>query len=98
MADREPSYVKPVFLTAYEIRRYKLRGVCEGAAALKAVSPERKPGKVDSRDGDERLMDLLCSLRQWAAANDVSFYQALLSSEHHFMVETGMLAENTTPP
>lgn len=94
----EPYRVKPVFLTHREIRRYKCRGVSEGAAAIKSVSPERKPGKRDSRDNDERLVDLLCSLRQWAAANDVSFHSALKSSEHHFMVETGKLAENTTPP
>lgn len=88
---------KAVFLTRREIRRYKRRGVAEGHAALKAVSPERKPGRRDSRDGQERLVDLLCSLRQWAEEQgdeDVSFYEALQSSEAHFMVERGMLAEN----
>ena len=91
---------KPVFLTASEIRRYKRRGVAEGRAAIKAVSPERKPGRKDSRDDHERLVDLLCSLRQWAEENpdeDVSFYEALQSSEAHFMVERGMLAENHYP-
>ena len=85
---------RPGFLTKREQRRYRRRGIAEGAAALKAVSPERKPGKKDARDGDERLLDLLCSLRFWAAANDVCFYDAMKSSERHFMVETGTLAEH----
>lgn len=89
---------KSVFLTPHEQRRYRRHGVAEGAAAIKAVSPERKPGKTDSRDHQERLMDLLCSLRQWAASLDeeeeVSFYQAVKDSERHFMIESGQLAEN----
>ncbi len=85
------------FLSSRVVRRCTRRGVAEGNAALKAVSLERKPGRNDSRDGQERLTDLLCSLRQWAeenSKNGVSFHEALRSSETHFMVERGKLAEN----
>ncbi len=87
----------PQFLSPREVRRYKRLGLAEARAALRAVSPERKPGREDSRDGQERLTDLLCSLRQWAEENsdaDVSFHEALRSSETAFLIERGVLAEN----
>lgn len=83
-----------VYLTAREIRRYGRRGRAEGAAAIKAVSVERRPGKTDSRDGEERLMDLLCSLRIWAAANEIDFDSAADASLTHNLIETGRMAEN----
>ena len=83
-----------VYLAAHEIRRYARRGLAEGAAAIKAVSVERKPGKIDSRDNEERLTDLLCSLRIWAGANAVAFDTALAASLTHHLIETGRLAEN----
>lgn len=85
---------QPVFLPPREQRRYRLRGIAEGAAAIKAVSPERKPGKTDTRDNEERLVDLLCSLRQWAAANDLDFEELSGDADNHFRVESGQLAEN----
>ncbi len=84
----------PVYLTAYEIRRCARRGQAEGAAAIKAVSVERKSDKKDGRDGAERLMDLLCSLRIWAEANAVDFDSAVDSSLTHNLIETGRMAEN----
>lgn len=86
--------VDGLFLTPTEIARCRRRGVAEGAAAIKAVSPSRSRGRKDSRSQDEALMDLLCSLRFWAAKNEVSFHEALAGSERHFMIETGKLAEN----
>ena len=86
--------MKAVYLSASEIRRYGRRGRAEGAAAVKAVSIERKPGKVDSRDAEERLGDLLCSLRIWAAANEVDFEEAVDSSLTNILIETGRMAEN----
>lgn len=85
------------FLAPRETRRHARRGAAEGRAAINAVSPERKPGRSDVRDAHERLVDLLCSLRHWAEDHpdeNVSFGNALKSSEAHFLVERGMLAEN----
>lgn len=84
----------PYFLPAREQRRYRRRGVAEGHAAIKAASPERRPGGKDSRDNEERLMDMLCSLRQWAAANDLDFEEVSVTAAYHFRVEAGQLAEN----
>lgn len=86
---------KPTFLTLREIRRYRKRGAAAGAAAIKAVSPERKPGKRDMRDCEEQLVDILCSLRQWADANEVNFHEVCDESEFHFRIETGEIAENS---
>lgn len=39
-------------------------------------------------------MDMLCSLRQWAAANDLDFEEVSVTAAYHFRVEAGQLAEN----
>lgn len=84
----------PVFLTPREQLRYRRRGVAEGAAALKAVSPERKGRKLDIRDDEERLTDLLCSLRVWADVNGVDFMDVFVDATVHYRIESGQLAEN----
>lgn len=86
--------VKPTFLDARELRTCRRRGVSQGAAAIKSVSPSRSRGRKDTRSQDEALLDLLCSLRFWAEENEISFHEALVDSDRHFMIETGKLAEN----
>ncbi len=92
-----PCNEKPRFLDAREIRKCRRRGVAQGAAAIKAVSPSRSRNRKDMRSQDEALMDLLCSLRFWAEENEISFHEAVSDSERHHMIETGKLAENHQP-